>query len=434
MRHRIVLAWGLALVLVLVACTDKAEETTTTSTTAPAATTATTQPPVRTGIGVGDGVITLAALLPLSGTLETFGRSVLEGHEVYWEYVNGTLGGVGGQYLVAPIALDTAYDEDTARSLWVANQDGMLAISSVLGSPITAALLAEIGSQQILVAAGSQASSWSTSPNVVLDLALPTYRDQIAGAITAGGAEQPVVKATPPLGLLYQEGVYGEDCLAGFDQATSRMPPDAALSVVHPGSATEFAEDVAVMQEAGVETLFVCSSNQAFLRIVATLDLLDYSPIVVASSQAYDASIPAALGDQGGESTGLELLSRVYLVGSWPAFEGDLPGMKLLQDNFVRYDSRLPEEVIDPWFFVGYTQAATFHLILEEALSGGDLTRAGVWAARDRIGDVDFGFGAGPARYDQDRVPMVADVFSVPVSASEALFGMTPVGTYYSTR
>jgi hypothetical protein len=50
------------------------------------------------------------------------------------------------------------------------------------------------------------------------------------------------------------------------------------------------------------------------------------------------------------------------------------------------------------------------------------------------LGEVDFGFGMGPVRYDEDRVPIVADRFSVPAGFSEALFGMVPIGEYYSTR
>jgi ABC-type branched-subunit amino acid transport system substrate-binding protein len=427
------LGWVVALALAFASCTSKAEDTTTTSTTAPSTTT-TTLPSVRTGVGVGDGVITLAALLPLSGTLEPFGRSVLEGHEVYWAYVNEALGGVGGSYPVRLAPLDTAYDEQTARSLWAANQDETLAISSVLGSPITEALLAEIGDRQILVAAGSQASSWSTSPNVVLNLALPTYRDQIAGAIVAGGVEDPAVATNPPFGLLYQQGVFGNDCRAGFEQATSRYPGGETVISGHPATATEFAEELTVMQQAGVKTLFVCSGPQALLRIVATLDLFQFRPTLVAASQSYEASLPAALGDQGGEAAGLELLSNVYMVGSLPPFEGSAPGMKLLRDNVALHDPGTPDELVNPWFFLGYTQAATFHLILEEALAGGDLTMDGLWAARDRLGEVDFGFGAGSAGYDDDRIPVVADVLSVPAASSESRFGMLPVGGYYSTR
>jgi hypothetical protein len=109
--------------------------------------------------------------------------------------------------------------------------------------------------------------------------------------------------------------------------------------------------------------------------------------------------------------------------------------MKLLRDNLARFDTRLPDRtVVNPWFFLGYTQAATLHLILEEALEGGDLTRKGVWSARDRLGDVDFGFGAGSSRFDDERIPVVADIISVPGPSSDSLFGMVPLGTYYSTR
>ena len=101
-------------------------------------------------------------------------------------------------------------------------------------------------------------------------------------------------------------------------------------------------------------------------------------------------------------------------------------------DNLARSD--VADELVDQWFFLGYTQAATFHLILEEAFSGGDLTRDGVWAARDRLGEVDFGFGAGFSSFDDDRVPVVADVLSVPALSTESRFGMLPVAGHYSTR
>jgi hypothetical protein len=425
----------MALVLLIAGCTTEAEETTTTPvTTVP--TTTTTEPAILTGTGVVDGTIAVAAFLPLSGTLEAFGRSALEGHEVYWTYVNDVLGGVGGEYAVRVTTLDTAYDEETARSLWVANQAQTLAVSSVLGSPVTSALVTETGSEQVLIAAGSQASSWSATPNVLLNLALPTYRDQVAGAIVAGRVEEPVVAVETPLGLVYQEGVYfGEDCLAGFDQATDRDAASAAVSVGHVAAATEFSEPLAAMEQAGVETLFVCSSPEAVLQMMATLDLIEYRPTVIVSSQSYDATLPGVVGAGGGEAAGLALLDEFFVVGSLPPFESDEPGMKLLRDNLARFDSRLPDRgTVNPWFFLGYTQAATFHLILEEALKEGDLTREGVWAARDRLGDVDFGFGAGPSRFDDGRVPAVADVISVPALSTDSLFGMVPLGTYYSTR
>ena len=424
----------MTVLVILSACTTKVEDTTTTSVAAPAATTS-TEPAVLTGAGIVDETITVAALLPLSGTLQAFGQSALEGHEVYWAYVNDVLGGVGETYAVRVTPLDTAYDEETARLLWDANRAQSLAISSILGSPITGALVNEIRSEQVLIAAGSQASSWSASPNVLLNLGLPTYRDQVAGAIVAGRTEEPVVAADPPIGLIYQEGVFGEDCLAGFEQATNRDAAGAAISLGHAASSTEFSEPLTTMQQAGVNTLFICSRTESLLQMMATLDLLEYRPTIMVTSQSFDAALPAVLGADGGEAAGLALLDDFYIVGSPPQFESDEPGMKLLRDNLARFDTRLPDRtVVNPWFFLGYTQAATLHVILEEALEGGDLTREGVWSARDRLDDVDFGFGAGSSRFDDERIPVVADIISVPAPSSDSLFGMVPLGTYYSTR
>lgn len=427
------LAIFVVLVLVAAGCTKTGEEsstTTTTSSTVPTTTT-TTEPAVLTGVGIEDDVITLAAMLPLSGSLESFGRSALAGHEVYWKYVNEALGGVGGSYPVRFAPLDTGYDEETARGLLAEAKDDILAVSSVIGSLITNALLTEVGDEQILLAAGSQASSWGTSPNTVLNLALPTYRDQISGVLLTAGTEEPPVQTPTPLGLLYQESVYGEDCLAGFDQATDRLPDDVLVRVGYPAAETDFGDELAVMSEAGVATLLVCSTSQALTRIVGTLPLLDYRPVVIAAAQSYDPSVAVAIGGDGGEEDGVAALSDLRLVGSLPPFEGDAPGMKLLRDNLARFGEDVP---VDSWFFLGYTQAATIHVILEEAFDAGDLTRAGIWAARDRLGEIDFGFGAGPARLDENRVPIVADAVAQPAPSGDFRFGMQPVGAYYPTR
>ncbi len=427
-RSRVTLA-ALAVTLLSVACTATVTTTTTSTTTPVPTTTTTTLPPVLTGVGFEDDTVLLGALLPLSGSLEPIGRSMLAGQQVYWSYVNDTLGGVGGRFPVDLRELDTAYDEETARAILL-DTDPVLAISSVLGSAITATLAEELAGTDILASAGSLASSWGGSPNLVLDLAFPTYRDQIAGAVIAGGAEEPPVEIVPPLGLFYQEGSYGEDCLNGFDQATERLPEGSTLRASHPPSATEFGEELGTMREAGVATLFVCSTSQVLLRVLATLDLLDYRPTVVATAQSYDPSILAALGGEGGEAAGLELAADLHLVGSLPLLEGEAPGIRLLRDNLERYGG----DEVDQWLFLGYTQAATLHAILEEAFDGGDLTRGGLVAARDRIGAVDLGFGAGPARYDEQLVPVVADVVSVPAPTADHRFGMRPVGTHYPTR
>lgn len=418
---------AVAASLVVAGCVRNGEQTTTTSTTLPPETaTTTTIPSVLTGAGIEGGTIILGVLLPLSGSLESLGRSMLAGQQVYWAFVNDTMGGVGGRFPVDLREVDTAYDEETARAALL-QKDPVLAVASVLGSEITATLAAEVAGTDTLVAAGSLASGWGASPNLVLDLALPSYRDQIAGIIKASRLPEPPLTLAGPFGLLYQEGVHGEDCLAGFDEATAGSTD--MVRIAYPAGTTEFGSRLDTLREAGVATLFVCSTSQALLRIMATLDLLDYRPLTVATSHSYDSSLPAALG-QGREDVGLELLSNLRLVGSIPPYESDAPGVKLLRDGLQRYGAGDAE--VDQWFFFGYTQAATLHVILEDAFDGGDLTPRGLRDARNRLGEIDLGFGPGSAHFDEQGVPVMADVVSIPATGSR--FGLQPLGSYYPTR
>ncbi|HEY5578245.1 MAG TPA: hypothetical protein VIL12_01000, partial [Acidimicrobiia bacterium] len=86
-RNAIRWMWlSVLLLAVLAACTTSSGgEQTTSATTGPAAsTTVSTDPPLILGPGIEEGLIRLGAILPLSGSREALGRSVLAGHEAYW--------------------------------------------------------------------------------------------------------------------------------------------------------------------------------------------------------------------------------------------------------------------------------------------------------------------------------------------------------------
>src|SRR2546425_13352714 len=68
---------------------------------------------IKTGIGVEGQTIKLAELTPLTGSVALIGKPLTRGHEVYFQYVNEVLGGVGKKlpkeqrYKVEIITLDT---------------------------------------------------------------------------------------------------------------------------------------------------------------------------------------------------------------------------------------------------------------------------------------------------------------------------------------
>lgn len=387
--------------VLVAACTSGGTATTipapsTTATSAASTSSTTTLPPLETGVGVEEDTIHLAAFLPLSGSLSGIGASVLDGQRAYWRYVNEDLGGVGGEFRVELQEVDTAYDPVTATSEWTTRSGWILGISSVLGSPVTQALLDADSTAPIMV--GSQASTWARYSNAVFDLAVPTYRDQVSmlwgQAVEAAGEPGEV-------GFVAPVGVYGDDCLAG----TGSIPQIISR---YPAGTTDFEEVVASLE--GAKTFVACVTSADLVRIIATAQLLGFDVPFFATALSYEPSVLDALETVPG---------NLFVAGAPPPYEADVPGMTLFRTITGGLDD------VNTWTFLGYTQAATFHLLLEQAISDGALTRAGVLLARSHLGGVDFGFGWGTARYDSDGVLPIVPV-TVGVPDPDARFGLRP--------
>ena len=412
---------GIVLALTAASCTPREQatsivgsDTTTTGDSASTLPTPTT-PPVLLGPGFEEGLLRLGVLLPLSGQLEGNGQAVLAGHRAYWQYVNEELGGVAG-FEVELVIGDNEYTLEGNDREFSAMQPEVLAISATLGSPITADLLAGAPSDMPIVV-GSQVSVWGEHPNAIMNLGLSSYRDQIRAG--ASWVLEIADLASEDSAILYQEGLYGDDCAAGYEEATTVTALNDVVRVQVPSSETDFADELAEVRDAGAAILFVCLVPETLTSLIGGALAIDYSPLMVVSAQSYDISVPAAIGGEGGAESGLELLFPVHITG---AIERDAPGSRLYTDNLERAD-------VDPatagWYvFMGYTQAATMHLILEEAIAGGDATRLGVLAAVDRLGEVDFGFGGGQASFGEDGAPVRAESLGQPVSSEQAPFGV----------
>jgi branched-chain amino acid transport system substrate-binding protein len=376
-----------AAAIVVAACTNAPAPSTTTTTSTSTSTT-TTEPPLQLGVGVDGSTIHVGAFLPLSGSVAAIGSAVLEGQTAYWRYVNEELGGVAGRFTVEVAQVDTAYDPDTAVAELDRWRNDLLAVSSTIGSEVTAALLG--GGIPIMV--GSQSTSWGARNDAIFDLAVPTYRAQVAALwwLPAGSS----------IGIVAPEGDYGDDCLAG----TGSEP--AAL-VRYPAGTTDFEE--AVKQLEGIDALVACVTSPDLGRIIATWDLIGSRPPVYATAPSFDRSLFDVLDSMPDD---------LFVAGAPPPYESDKPGMRLFR-------AAMGETPVNRWTFLGYTQAATMHLLFEQAIVDGSLTRDGVLSARSRLADVDFGFGWGAAHFD-GTLPVVPVTISVP--DPDAVFGLRPAG------
>ena len=422
-----------------------APTTTVGATTAPTTQPPTTEAPTTTaemmaapasdfGFDESTGTISLGVLAAITGPIAGIGQSLLAGHQVYWDAVNAD-GGVAGTYPIELVIRDNAYNPETNVVVYNEIKDEVLSFSSLIGTPTTASVFEAAGQEDILLAAGSLASQWALTDNVILNLAANTYFAQFANAPywAMEIADPPVMTSESVVGIIYQADDYGQDCKNGYDFAQANLGFNDAYDATYAPTDSEFSGQIGGAAAAGVDVLFVCALPSALATMLGTAAAVQYSPAVFGSSPSYNVVLPAALGGEGGEAAGLALFNSFpyYSLGTTFAWESDLPGFTAMRDNQATYAPDLPPESINAFFFFGYTQAATFHQILETAVANGDITRLGMLAAVDGTTDIDLGVGGSPAGFGPtptERVPTNDDGIGVPISTSEQAFGLDLVG------
>jgi hypothetical protein len=78
--------------------------------------------------------------------------------------------------------------------------------------------------------------------------------------------------------------------------------------------------------------------------------------------------------------------------------------------------AHLPGQPPDMYFAAGYAHAVAVEALLQEAIAGGDLSRAGILAAQHRLGTVDFQGLLGNYTYgppERRNPPRTTSIFRV---------------------
>ena len=445
MRSRKALAVLAVLAMVAAAC---ATTTTTTTTAQPEVTT--TQAPQGTtttaelmdelvfdfGFDEATGTIKVAALAAVTGPIAGIGNSLLAGHKLYWDSLNGN-GGVAGMYPIELVVRDNEYNPTINVTVYDEIKDEILAISSAIGTPTTASIYEDAATNDILVMAGSGATQWAFTDNVLLNLSGAHYFAQFANAPywAMNIADPAVITADSVVGIIYQADDYGAECLNGYNFAQANLGFNAGYEATYASGDSDFSAQVGGAAAAGVTVLFACVTPSVLAGLLGTALALQYSPAVFGSSPAYISVLPGALG-AGDEAAGLAAFNSFpyYHLGGAPTFEDETPGMQLLRENLDTYGADIPAELLTWFFWFGYSQAQTMHQILEVAVANHDISRAGLLAAVDMVKDVDMGYGEGLVGYGPsvlERIPSNLDTVAVPVSVTEKVFGLNVIQEPY---
>ncbi len=362
---------------------------------------------VKTSVGVEGKVIKLGEITPLTGEVAVIGKPLTRGHEVYFQYVNEVLGGVGqklpkeDRYKVELITLDSQYRPDVQVQQYNALKDKVLMIAQSLGTAHTKAILGQINEDKILTAAATLASDWPREKYVVATGApYPAQFINAAQHLKDKGV-------TPKAGLIYQDDDYGLDGLKGLEFAAKQFGFQIVAKATYKTTDTAFGAQVTAMRTAGADYVFLTTTPSATGRILGAAAALNYTPQWIGNSPSW---IGALVGTTAQPSPLVPYLRQyVWVVTdaqcAWGETKEGCEGMKELLENHQKFGKDQPP---DYYFIFGYTQARVVHQILEKAVEQGDLTRAGVVKAFESLKNVNMGGLLNPISYGtacKDKVP-----------------------------
>lgn len=346
------------------------------------------------GPGFDGTTISLGVVTPQTGPVGVIGNAVTAGNQVFWDYVNEELGGIGGEYPVELVVVDSKYDPTTGVQQYNAIKDDVVMFEQLLGTPIVTALQEQLATDNIVAVPGSLDAFWVRDQQL-LAWGAP-YQIQAINAMTwfmedGGGEGQTVCFAG-------HDDPYGDAGLAGLEFAGDELDFEIAAQARFRATDTDFSAAVQQLQSAGCEAVFLTATPTTAGGLLGTAAQQGYAPQWIGQSPTY---LTAFL-----ESPLLPYLQANLVVAGEGAEWGDesVPGMAQMVEHQEAY---APDQQPDGFFTAGYVGAWATYQLLEAAAERGDLTREGVVEAMNGLDELDFQGLSGTYQYGapEDRDP-----------------------------
>lgn len=348
------------------------------------------------GVDLNKKTIDLGIITPLSGPVAApIGIPLTKGIETYFKSVNAN-GGIDG-FKINLVEKDSKYDPQVQVEMYNQIHNNVLMLAESLGTPTTHAIKDLATRDHMLVTAASLDSYLAREKYMVM-VGTP-YRLQVENAFDY--VVNKVGDQSPKVGIIYQDDAYGQDGLAGYQEAVTAYHLQDVGKATYELTDTKYVAQVSQMKTAGAKYVFLTAIPTVAAGIIGTAAQLGYTPRWIMQSPAFATGLLSV----SPEFTAL--LSQTTWVMGQGAIWGDTsqPGMKQMLDDIAKY---APGQQPDGYFEYGYTEAKVTAAILKKAADKGDLTRDGLLTAFDSLSTVDMGglvpdihYGSAP----NQRVP-----------------------------
>jgi len=349
---------------------------------------------VKTGKGISGNTITIGELTDLTGVFAALGKDVTNAQQLYWDQVNAK-GGVCGKYQVKTDVKDHGYVVQNGVQLYSAIRDDVLAIGQTIGSPINTALKDKLESDQIVNIPEAWAASLTDNPyNAVVGA---TYQIEMINGIDYL-LKQGKLHDGDKVGHIYFEGEYGEGGLAGSKYMASKHNMTVVEEKIK-STDMDMTSQVTDLKAKGVKAIFltVAPGQTASAAGVAAsqglnVPMLGNNPVFA----------PGLLKTPSGPA----LKANLYIASPVVSI-ADPKAAQLSKDYAAKYPGTSQSAGVTH----GYADAMVMDAFLEKACANGDLTRAGVFAAKKSLADVSTNGLTGTLNYTQVGVSPTTETY-----------------------
>jgi ABC-type branched-subunit amino acid transport system substrate-binding protein len=325
------------------------------------------------GPGVTKDSITLGVLTDQTGPFAAASAGIAQGRQLYWIAKNAQ-GGVCNRTVKFSIN-DHAYNAQTATSLYAQQQPNVLAFDELLGSPMIAALLPSIQTDQALTMAVSFSSNLLDNPYVVVTGS--TYDIEMINAVQ-WLVDSGKVKKGDTIGHIYLEGDYGENALAGTMLAADKLGLEVSKQQIQPTTA-DLTAQVTALEKAGAKVVLLTTTPPQAASAVGVAAAGGTNQYFVGSNPTYSPALmkTAAAG---------ALQKSYVVVQSTAPFASEEPGPTKVRDEFT---ANFPNATPNQFVNYGYAQGELMAQVLDTACANKDLTRKGLLKAFQNIKSFD---------------------------------------------
>ena len=397
-KQGIILFTILALIMVACGGSETAEETVEEAAPevvetldSPAVTTAST---VETGVGVtsdpcpeaiggiptgadpSKGCIYLGLLNDYTGPFGPLGPALETGQRAFWLWANQS-GGIGDYSVAIVEGYDTQYNPQKHLEGYKAQRGEVAALAMSLGTPQTQFILDDMDADNMIAAPMSWYSGWSykeSDRGLVVEFGAAYCADGM-NAVDWALANLPVDIKT--IGIMGFAGDYGGDYAAGVKAAAAANGLTVAWEYVVPSPEFDVSQAVGLMVTQPVDAYFPAIGPTQMAQVAGGAFQRGLTPIAMMAAPSYNDAFTA----EGFALAPLFQSGSMYLMAFVAPYEADTPGHAVMRATLTAMG-------IDSGnLFLTAGWASQHHIkgVLEAAVKGGDLTRAGIRRAAANV-------------------------------------------------